>query len=262
MSGATTVLPLQGRHALITGAGRGIGAAITRHLAAAGADVTLVGRDLVALQAVAESLHGVAVCCQSADVTNVSAVRAAVAAARVALGPISILVNNAGQAASAPLEKTTDAIWGDMLASNLTGSFLFMRECVPDMTAAGLGNIVNIASTAGLTGYAYVAAYCAAKHGVIGLTRAAAVEYARRNIKINAVCPGYTDTDMTRATLDNIRDRTGRSKDEVLAKLLGNSPQGRLMTPDEVANAVLWLCLPGAEGVTGQSIAVAGGEVM
>ena len=255
-------LPLASRHALVTGASRGIGAAIARSLANAGANLTLVGRDRNALQTVAASLHGVQASCQVADVGDAVAVRGAVTAARAALGPISVLINNAGQAGSAPLPRITDDLWAQMLATNLTGSFLFMRECIADMVAAKYGRIVNVVSTAGLTGYSYVAAYCAAKHAVIGLTRAAALEYAQRGVTINAVCPGYTDTDLVRSAVANIREKTGRSTDEALAELVKTNPQGRLVRPEEVANATLWLCSPGSESVTGQSIVVAGGEVM
>ncbi len=257
MSGA-----LSGRHALVTGAGRGIGAAIARALAGAGADVTLLGRSRATLQTMAASLAGVRTSCQEVDVASAHSVRAAVAAARAALGPVTVLVNNAGQAASAPLGKTNDALWESMLSVNLTGTFHCMRECLPDMLGAEFGRIVNVASTAGLVGYPYVGAYCASKHGVIGLTRAIARETAQRHITVNAVCPGFTDTDMVRDAVANIRSRTGRSESEALSELVSHNPQGRLVTSQEVANTVLWLCLPGTESITGQSIAIAGGEVM
>jgi NAD(P)-dependent dehydrogenase (short-subunit alcohol dehydrogenase family) len=159
------------------------------------------------------------------------------------------------------LHKTDDALWQRMLDVNLTGTFHCIQAALPAMLAAGFGRIVNVASTAGQVGYPYVAAYCAAKHGVIGLTRALALEVATRNITVNAVCPGYTDTDLTRESVANIRARTGRSEQEALAALVAHNPQRRLVQPAEVANAVAWLCLPGSESVTGQSISVAGGEV-
>jgi 3-hydroxybutyrate dehydrogenase len=137
-----------------------------------------------------------------------------------------------------------------------------MRECLPDMVNAGFGRIVNIASTAGLVGYPYVSAYCASKHGVIGLTRAVALETARHPITVNAVCPGYTDTDVVRKAIANISAKTGRTESEALTELVSHNPQRRLVSPQEIADTVLWLCLPGSHGVTGQSIAVAGGEVM
>jgi len=254
--------PLAGRHALVTGAGRGIGAAIVHALARAGADITLLGRSSAALEGIAAELSEVGRGCQIADVSNAEAVRTAVAAARAARGPVTILVNNAGQAQSASLGATDDALWQAMIAVNLTGTFYCMRECLPDMLKAGFGRIVNIASTAGLSGYPYVGAYCASKHGVIGLTRAVALETARRHVTVNAVCPGYTDTDIVRKAIANISAKTGRSESEALAELVSHNPQGRLVTPEEVADTVLWLCLPGTHSVTGQSIAVAGGEVM
>jgi NAD(P)-dependent dehydrogenase (short-subunit alcohol dehydrogenase family) len=254
--------PLTGLHALITGAGRGIGAAIAHSLARAGADITLLGRSGPDLEAVAAELSTVRRSCTVADVSDAGSVRDAVAAARAAIGPITVLVNNAGQARSGPLNATDDALWHSMLAVNLTGTFLCMRECLPDMLKAGFGRIINIASTAGLVGYPYVSAYCASKHGVIGLTRAVALETARRNVTVNAVCPGYTDTDLVRSTVANISAKTGRSEQEARAELISHNPQGRLVTPEEVADTVRWLCLRTSGSVTGQSIAVAGGEVM
>jgi NAD(P)-dependent dehydrogenase (short-subunit alcohol dehydrogenase family) len=246
----------------VTGAGRGIGAAIAQALARAGADVTLLGRSSADLESVAAELADVRRGCRIADVSDAAAVRKAVAEARAALGPVAILVNNAGQAQSASLGATDDALWQAMIAVNLTGTFNCMRECLPDMLKAGFGRIVNIASTAGMVGYPYVGAYCASKHGVIGLTRAVALETARRHVTVNAVCPGYTDTDIVRKAIVNISAKTGRSESEALAELVSHNPQGRLVTPAEVADTVLWLCLPSSHGVTGQSIAVAGGEVM
>jgi NAD(P)-dependent dehydrogenase (short-subunit alcohol dehydrogenase family) len=252
---------LAGLHAVVTGAGRGIGSAVARTLARSGAAVTLLGRSRSDLEAVAGELTNVRTSCQIADVSDADAVRAALAAARAELGPVTVLVNNAGQAQSASIGKTSDALWHSTLAVNLTGTFFCMRECLPDMVKAGFGRIVNIASTAGLVGYPYVSAYCASKHGVIGLTRAVAMETARHPITVNAVCPGYTDTDVVRNAIANICAKTGRSEAEALAELVSHNPQARLVTPQEVADTVLWLCLPGSQSVTGQSIAVAGGEV-
>ncbi|MBW4052766.1 MAG: SDR family oxidoreductase [Proteobacteria bacterium] len=254
--------PLSGRHALVTGATRGIGAEIAAALAADGARVTLLGRDAARLAQVSARIgaaqRAVAV---AADITRADSVREAFAAARRQLGPVHILVNNAGQAASAKFTDTDEALWNRLLGVNLTGTYLCTREAVPDMLEAGFGRIVNIASIAGLRGAAYVSAYAASKHAVIGLTRSLALEYATRNITVNAVCPGYTDTEMVRQAIGNIMQKTGRSESEALAALTVTNPQRRLITPAEVSNAVLWLCRPGAESVTGQSIVIAGGEV-
>jgi NAD(P)-dependent dehydrogenase (short-subunit alcohol dehydrogenase family) len=258
----TAAGPLTGLHALITGAGRGIGAAIARSLAGAGADVSLLGRSRQHLETVAAELGTVRRSCQVADVSDAEAVRTAAAAARAALGPITVLVNNAGRALSGPLGKTSDTLWQSMLSVNLTGTFLCMRECLPDMLTAGYGRIVNIASTAGMVGYPYVSAYCASKHGVIGLTRAVALETARSNVTVNAVCPGYTDTDLVRSAVANITAKTGRGEQEALKELISHNPQGRLVAPEEVADTVRWLCLRSTGSITGQCIAVAGGEVM
>jgi 3-hydroxybutyrate dehydrogenase len=259
-----SALPLHGRHALITGASRGIGAAIARALAGAGAAVTLAGRGGDALDALAAELcaRGHAVHVVSMDVTDEAAVRAGCAGAEAALGAIDVLVNNAGVAESAPFPRMDRDHWERMLAVNLTGPFLCCRAVLPGMIDRSFGRIVNIASTAGLRGYAYVAAYSAAKHGVIGLTRSLALETARRGITVNAVCPGYTQTSMLERTIANIQAKTGRTAEEARAELVRGNPQGRLIQPEEVAATVLWLCAPGSESVTGQSIALAGGEVM
>jgi 3-hydroxybutyrate dehydrogenase len=251
---------LYGRHALVTGGARGIGRAIAEALARQGAAVTLLGRNRQALTETATAL-GAGVSAEVADVTDAGAVRAAFAQATERAGPVTILINNAGQAQSAPLHRTDEQMWHRLIAVNLTGTYHCVHTALPGMLAAGHGRIVNIASSAGQVGYPYVAAYCAAKHGVIGLTRSLALETATKGITVNAVCPGYTDTDIVRDTIANIRDKTGRSEAEALAALVEHNPQRRLIRPEEVANAVLWLCLPGSDSITGQSIAVSGGEV-
>ena len=254
---------LAGKHALVTGGARGIGAAIARQLLEAGARVSLVGRSESALtSAVAELRELGEVDGFSADVAQGDSVKRAFDQARERFGSIDILVNNAGQAASAPFLKTDEAIWQQMLAVNLTGTFLCTREALPDMLAAKWGRVVNVASTAGLTGYGYVAAYCAAKHGVIGLTRSLALEVATKGITVNAVCPGYTETDIVRDGVANIVAKTGRTEEQAHAELAAGNPQKRLVQPIEVAGTVLWLCLPASGAMNGQSLAVAGGEVM
>lgn len=254
---------LAGRHAVVTGGGRGIGAAIAQALVAQGARVTVMGRNAATLDAEATRLrHLGEVRGESVDVADAESMAAAFDRAAAALGPVTILVNNAGQALSAPMIKTDLALWNQMLAVNLTGSYLGIHAVLPGMLAQGWGRIVNIASTAALKGYPYVAAYCAAKHGVLGLTRALALELAKKPVTVNAVCPGYTETDIVRESIANIQAKTGRSEADALAELVKHNPQGRLVQPAEVANAVLWLCQPGSEAITGQAISVAGGETM
>ena len=252
---------LTGHHAVVTGAAQGIGAAIARALAAQGARLTLMGRRLDALQALAAELPGGAVAA-SVDVSDEGAVQRAFVAARAAHGPISLLVNNAGQAEAAPFGKTSLALWQRLIAVNLTGTFLCTQQALPDMLAARHGRVVNIASTAGQRGYAYVSAYVAAKHGVVGLTRALALEVAKKGITVNAVCPGYTETEILTASIAKVVATTGRSEAEARAEFEKSNPQGRIVQPIEVAAAVLWLCSDGAGAVTGQCISVSGGEVM
>ena len=252
---------LEGRHALVTGAARGIGAAIARVLAEEGARLTLLGRKAEALAALARELpgeHGFVV----ADVADEAQVRAAFAEARAARGPVTVLVNNAGQAESAPFARTSLQLWRQMLDVNLTGTFLCTQAVLPDLLAAGGGRIVHVASTAAQKGDAYVSAYVAAKHGVLGLTRSLALELARKNITVNAVCPGYTETDILRESIANVVAKTGRSEEEARAQFAAGNPQQRIVQPQEVADAVRWLCGEGASAITGQAISVSGGEVM
>ncbi len=257
--------PLAGRHALVTGGNRGIGAAIAERLAALGAKLTLLARDQASLDDAASKIaseHGVEVATAVADVTERAALERAFGVAREANGEIEILVNNAGAATSAPFKRTDSELWQTMIDVNLNSVFHCTGLALPAMLKAGYGRIVNVASTAGLTGYAYVTAYCAAKHGVVGLTRALALEVARTGVTVNAVCPGYTETDMTARTLENIVAKTGCSEDEARAQLTAQSPQRRLIQPEEVASAVAWLALAEQASITGQTIAVAGGEIL
>jgi NAD(P)-dependent dehydrogenase (short-subunit alcohol dehydrogenase family) len=256
---------LAGLHAVITGASRGIGAVIAAALAADGVHVSLFGRDSGALGRVARELgqdsndgRALAV---TTDVTDSTSVHSAFAAARERFGPVQLLINNAGQAASAKFTETDEALWNRLIAVNLHGTYLCSRQAVPDMLQAGFGRIVNVASIAGLRGAAYISAYVSSKHAVIGLTRSLALEYATRNITVNAVCPGYVDTDIVKSAVANIMNKTGRSESEALAALVATNPQRRLIEPREVADTVMWLCRPGSESVTGQSIVLAGGEV-
>jgi len=256
-----TLASLSGQHALVTGASRGIGAVVAAALAAEGAHVSLLAREAQSLARLAGQLGNDRALPVAADVTDGASVRGAFAAARARFGPVHILINNAGQAASAKFTDTDEALWQRIMAVNLTGTYLCSHAAVTDMLELKYGRIVNIASIAGLRGAAYISAYVASKHAVIGLTRALALEYATRNITVNAVCPGYVDTDIVKQAVATIRNKTGRSESEALAALVATNPQQRLITPEEVANAVLWLCRPGSQSITGQSLIISGGEV-
>ena len=249
---------LQGRHALVTGGSRGIGRAVAAALVGAGATVTILGRDRTALdRAVADGDAHAAV---AADVADVGDVQRAVAEAAVR-GPVDCLIANAGSAASAPFAKSDAALFRRMIDVNLMGVVNAAQAVLRPMSERGFGRIVAVASTAGLKGYPYVSAYCAAKHAVVGFVRALAIETAATGVTVNAVCPGFTDTDLVAESLDRIVAKTGRSREAALAEFVRHNPQERLIDPREVADAVLWLCGEGARSVTGQAIAVAGGEV-
>ncbi|MXQ10648.1 SDR family NAD(P)-dependent oxidoreductase [Microvirga makkahensis] len=251
--------PLQGRHAIVTGGGRGIGRAIAKALVEAGAEVTVIGRNQATLDRVVS--EGDAHAAFAADVTDPEAVRSAVQAAISWHGPVDLMIANAGSAVSAPFLKSSPEVFRRMLDINLLGVTNVAHEVLGSMIERRFGRIVAVASTAGLKGYPYVSAYCAAKHAVVGFVRALALETATTGVTVNAVCPGYTDTDLVAVSLDNIVAKTGRTREQALNELVKHNPQQRLISPAEVADAVLWLCGEGARSVTGQAIAVAGGEV-
>ncbi|MEY3638912.1 MAG: putative ketoacyl reductase [Pseudomonadota bacterium] len=258
------------RHVWITGAGRGIGAAIAQAFAREGAALSLSGRHLQTLEMQAAELRkacpGVRLNLSVMDVSDADSVLSAYQANQKALGPVTVLVNNAGQALSQPFAKTDVQLWQHMLSVNLTGTYLCIQAALPDLLAQGAkgqaARIVNIASTAGLKGYAYVSAYAAAKHGVIGLTRSLALELARKGVTVNAVCPGFTETDIVRDSIANIVAKTGQTETQAREALVAHNPQKKMIQPDEVAQAVMWLCSAAAGSVNGQSIAVDGGETM
>lgn len=244
-------MTMQGKRVLITGGGTGVGADLARGFAAAGAEVVIAGRRLAPLQEVAARLGARAV---AADVTD----EASVSAMFETAGPCDIVIANAGAADSAPLGRTTLDQWNAMLAVNLTGVFLTFRAGLAQMQ--GWGRLIAVASTAGLKGYAYVAPYAATKHGVVGLTRSLALEVARKPVTVNALCPGFLDTEMTDRSVATIMEKTGMDAAAARAALAATNPQKRLIQPAEVTAAALWLCGAGSEGVNGQAIAIAGGE--
>lgn len=249
---------LNGRHVLITGGGTGVGAAIARRLAGEGAAITIAGRRAEPLETLAGELANCAFV--TADVTDEASVARMFAEANAAYGPVDILIANAGAAESAPLQRTTIDQWQRMLAVNLTGAFLTARAAIPDMVERGWGRVIFVASTAGLKGYAYVAPYCAAKHGVVGLTRALAQETAKKHVTVNALCPGFTETPLLAESIENIMQTTGRSEADARKSLSRANPQGRFIQPDEVAASALFLCRDDAHGITGQAISISGGE--
>jgi 3-hydroxybutyrate dehydrogenase len=249
----------RGRVALVTGASRGIGEAVAGRLAREGLRVALWGRDRAALDRVAAATGGAPYAC---DLTDPDAIQRTLEAVEKDLGPVEVLVNNAGIADSAPLAATSDAMIERIFSVNVFSLVRLCRAVVPAMAARGWGRVVNVASNAGLTGYAYTSAYCASKHAVVGLTRAIAVEFARTPVTINAICPGFVDTEMTVQAVQRIVESTGRSPQEARRALEAQSPQRRLMTVEEVAHAV-WSLIPHeARGIHGQTIALDGGQVL
>ncbi len=251
--------PLQGQHALVTGANRGIGAAIARRLARAGADVSLLVRAPASAEPLARELAdlGVRTAVVAADVTDAAALRRAIDDAVAALGPVDVLVNNAGTAETVPFLKSDDAVFARMLAMHLMAPVHAAQAVLPGMIAKGRGRIVNVASVAGLAGGPYIAAYTAAKHAEVGLTRALAVEFRARGVLVNAVCPGYTDTEMVSAAIARVTQKTGIAPAQALATILRDAGQSRLATVDEVAEAVLAFAGPDC-AVTGEARAVMG----
>jgi NAD(P)-dependent dehydrogenase (short-subunit alcohol dehydrogenase family) len=255
--------PLSGYHAVVTGGGRGIGAAIARRLGVLGANLTLIGRDAARLESYRAQLAGEfdqelnTVC---VDMTEAAAVGKAFVRTVEALGNPLILINNVGAVESAPFRTTDFEHWRRMIDVNLSSVYHACQAVLPAMMDAGQGRIVNVASTAGLRGYPYVSAYVAAKHGVVGLTRSLALETARHGVTVNAVCPGYTDTDLIGESARSVARETGQTAEEVKAKFMKANPQGRFVEPGEVAGVVAWLCLPEQRSITGQTIVVDGGE--
>jgi NAD(P)-dependent dehydrogenase (short-subunit alcohol dehydrogenase family) len=246
---------LNGKHALVTGGGRGIGQACALALAQAGASVTVVGRNRRNIEAVAAQVEGRALIADLSDRADTDRMLAQA-------GQVDILVNNAGIAESAPLDKTTDELWERVIELDATSPFRVIRALAPAMVAAKWGRIINIASNAGVSGYGYTAAYCAAKHAMVGFTRALAIDLARTGVTINALCPGWVATDMAAEAVARIAAKTGRSDAEARATLENMSPQRRMIQPEEVAHTAVMLCADEARGIHGQTIVIDGGAIL
>jgi len=248
--------PLQGRHALITGGGTGIGAAAAEQLSAAGAKLSLLGRRMDPLNAVAEPLGGTAIQC---DVTDPDRIRAAFDDARSANGPIDLLVVNAGIAESAPFHKMTRESWNRIIGVNLTAAFECAQAAIGDLLKSDNGRIVFVASVASLRGVPYAAHYAASKHGLLGLMRSLAAEYAKTNLTVNAVCPGYVDTPMTDQSVARVSQITGRSEEDSRSAITNMNASGRLVDPQAIGNVIAMLCLPLSRDINGAAITLDGG---
>lgn len=258
---APLTTPLKGKHALVTGATRGIGFAIAQALLQQGAKVTIAARNQIGVQQATEQLSALGeVLGVVLDVTNADSIHGAFLQAEAHFGAIAILVNNAGQAYSAPFLRTDLAQLDAMFTVNVRSVFMCTQAVLPKMLQNSWGRIINIASTAGLIGYSYVSAYCATKHAVLGFTRSLAIEVAAKGVTVNAICPGYTETELVRNAIANIVSKTGRTEIQARAELSAQNPQGKLIQPEEVASAVAWLCLPASSSINGQAIAIDGGE--
>jgi 3-hydroxybutyrate dehydrogenase len=250
---------LAGKTALVTGGGRGIGAACARALAKAGAKIVVCGRSKAAIDAIASELGGTAI---EADLGSRAGTDRFIAELATRADRIDILVNNAGIAESAPLDKTTDELWDRVMELDATSPFRLTRALAPKMIEAKWGRIINIASNAGVSGYGYTTAYCAAKHAMVGWTRALAIDLARTGVTINALCPGWVNTDMSAEAIARIAKKTGRSLDEARASLETMSPQKRMIEPEEVAHTTVMLCADAARGIHGQTIVIDGGAIL
>ena len=260
-----TEKPLKGQHAVITGGARGIGASISNYLAHLGANISLTGRTEETLAKQAEhliNLYNIKVHTAAGNMADETDVKRCFASISKGLGTVQILINNAGIGKSAPFHRMDTELWNEIIGLNLTGTYFCTKQVFTEMRESGYGRIVNISSTVGLRGYPYIAAYCASKHGVVGLTRTLALECIKKGITVNAICPGYTDTDLVSGAVDAIVEKTGRNRDEIQTEIDNMSPMGRMITPDEVAETVAWICLPSSASITGQAIVVAGGAVM
>jgi len=242
------------RHVVITGGGRGIGAEIARRFAAQGDRITVLSRTRDEVEKIADEIGGYGIRCDVGEPASVEA-------AFMAAGPVDVLINNAGVARSSPVLKTDVRVWEEHLKVNLTGSFLCALKVLPSMASRGKGRIINVASVAGLKGYPYLAAYCASKHGLIGLTRALAAEYADKGVTVNAICPGYVDSPLLTGAIQNIVEKTGRTAEEVRMELEAQNPQNRFLEASEVASMCLFLAGDDARGVNGQAIPICGGAL-